>query len=154
MSDEEQGQGGGPEIEPQPAPEVTPPVGPPETEPQAPQAGELQEGETTWAMLCHLLPLANYIIWIPFGIVIAPLIIWLIKKDDMPFVDDQGKESLNFQITMMIGIIVSVPLLFVFIGWLLLPAVIVIDIVFSIIGAVAASKGERYRYPITIRFIR
>jgi uncharacterized Tic20 family protein len=151
MSDQEQGQGGAPEMEPLPAPEVTPPPGPTG---QEPAEGALQEGETMWAMLCHLLPLANFIVWIPFGMIVGPLVIWLIKKDTMPLVDDQGKEALNFQITMVIGMIVSAILIYLFIGLLLLPAVIIVDIIFAILAAVAASKGERYRYPIIIRFIK
>lgn len=150
MSDQEQGQGGAPEMEPQPAPEVTPPAGPAGQEPA--EAGP-QEGETMWAMLCHLSAFAGFI-GIPFGNIIGPLIIWLIKKDTMPLVDDQGKESLNFQISMTIYGIISGILALIVIGFFLLLALVVLEVVFIIIASVAANKGERYRYPLTIRFIK
>lgn len=108
--------------------------------------------ERTWGMFCHLAALAGYVI--PFGSIIGPLVVWLIKKDQMPFVNDQGKESLNFQITVVIAMIVSGVLMFVLIGFLLLAAVAIADLVFVIIAAIQANKGVAYRYPYTIRFIK
>jgi uncharacterized Tic20 family protein len=82
------------------------------------------------------------------------LIIWQIKKDQHPFVDRHGKESLNFQISMLIYSAISVPLILACgIGLVLLPAVVIADVVFVIIAAIKASQGEEYRYPITIRFV-
>ena len=75
-----------------------------------------------WAMLCHLSTFAG-MVGIPFGNILGPLIIWLIKKDEYPFVDDQGKEALNFQISMTVYLIVSVLLCFVLVGFILLPIV-------------------------------
>jgi uncharacterized protein len=106
----------------------------------------------TWAMLCHVGAFAGYII--PFGHIIAPLVIWLIKKDESPFVDDQGKESLNFQISMSIYAIIAVLLTLVVIGAVLLIALVIFDVVMVIIAAVRANSGERYRYPLCMRLIK
>jgi uncharacterized Tic20 family protein len=97
-------------------------------------------------MLCHLGGI--------IGGFVVPLIIWLIKKDQSKFLDDQGKEALNFQLTMLIAMVVSSASIMVFIGIALFPAVVVINIVFCILGGMAANKGELYRYPFTIRFIK
>jgi hypothetical protein len=106
----------------------------------------------TWAMFCHVGAFAGYII--PFGHIIAPLIIWLIKKDESPLVDDQGKESLNFQISISIYAIVAALLTFVIIGIVLLIALLMFDVVMVIVATVRANSGERYRYPLCIRFIK
>jgi uncharacterized protein len=74
--------------------------------------------ERQWAMFAHLAALAGFVI--PFGNLIGPLIVWQIKKNEMPFVDDQGKEALNFQITVCLAVLVCI-LLMVVIGALLLP---------------------------------
>lgn len=84
---------------------------------------------------------------------LGPLIIWLIKKDDSPFVDYHGKEALNFQITVLIASIVSGVLTFVVIGCITLPAVLIANIVLCIMAAMAASRGEMYRYPLCLRLI-
>lgn len=109
--------------------------------------------DKTWAMMCHLTALSAYL-GIPFGNIIGPLIIWLIKKDDFPFVDDQGKESLNFQISITIYAILAGLLTFVFIGFLLLPIIFIGNIVLIILATVHSNKGEYYRYPYSIRFIK
>lgn len=108
--------------------------------------------ERMWGMLCHLSTFAGYLI--PFGNIVGPLIIWMIKKDEYAFVDDQGKEALNFQISVTIYSFVSIILIFVIVGMLLLPAVIIFDLVMTIIAAVKANGGEYYRYPLTIRFVK
>jgi uncharacterized Tic20 family protein len=125
-------------------------------------AGAPQE-ERQWAMFAHLSALAGALVSSWFGgvgVFVGPLVIWLLKKDTMPFVDDQGKEALNFNITMAIvafvlllltiftfglGIIVTGPL-FGILGlvWLVL----------TIVAAVKANEGVRYRYPFSIRLIR
>ncbi len=108
--------------------------------------------ERLWGTLCHLISFSGYII--PFGSVLGPLIIWLIKKDEMPFVNDQGKESLNFQLTMLIAVIVSAILMLVFVGFLLLGVLIIYQIIVVIIASIKANEGVLYRYPYTIRFIK
>jgi uncharacterized protein len=98
-------------------------------------------------MLCHLLGI--------FTGFLGPLIIWLIKKDSSPWVDDQGKEALNFQIAALIVSLVCIPLIYVFcIGALLLLAVHVTRIVFGIIATIQANQGIAYRYPLTLRLIK
>lgn len=114
--------------------------------------GTTDKDERTWGMLCHLLAFSGYLI--PFGSVLGPLVIWMLKKDEMPFVDDQGKESLNFQLTMLIAVIVSAILCFVLIGFLLLGVLIIFQIVVIIMAAIKANDGVKYRYPYTIRFIK
>jgi uncharacterized Tic20 family protein len=104
-------------------------------------------------MAAHLSSLVGYLV-IPFGNVIAPLVIWLIKKDTMPFVDDQAKESLNFQITITIAAIVGAVLTLVCIGYFLLIAVWIVGLIFAILAAVKANEGVRYRYPLTLRLIK
>ena len=121
-------------------------------------AEELQVTETPskdermWGMLCHLIAFSGYLI--PFGNLLGPLIIWMIKKDEMPFVDDQGKESLNFQLTMLIALVISIILMFVLIGFLFLGVLIIFQIVVIIMAAIKANDGVKYRYPYTIRFIK
>jgi uncharacterized Tic20 family protein len=107
----------------------------------------------TWAMLCHLGGLGVYIIP-TVGHIIATLIFWLIKKDESPFVDDQGKEALNFQISITIYALISLLLTLVVIGIILLFAVGIFDLVMIIIAALKVNGGEKYRYPLCIRFIK
>lgn len=106
----------------------------------------------TWGMLCHLAGLACYID-VPFGNILGPLVVWLIKKEEFPFVDEQGKEALNFQISMTIYGIIAGILIIVLIGIPLLLGLLVAHIVLVIVAAIRANDGESYRYPVTIRFI-
>jgi uncharacterized Tic20 family protein len=106
----------------------------------------------TWAMFCHIGAFAGYII--PFGHIIAPLIIWLIKKAESPLVDDQGKESLNFQISVTIYAFVALLLTLILIGYVIFVALMIFDLVMVIIAAVKVNNGEKYRYPLCIRFIK
>jgi hypothetical protein len=81
---------------------------------------------------------------------IGPLVIWLIYKDKSPFVNDQAKESLNFQIAVMIAAVVCTATC---IGAILVPIIAIAALVFSILAAVEANKGVYYRYPYTLRLI-
>lgn len=108
--------------------------------------------ERTWATFCHLGAFSGY--FFPFAHIIVPLVLWLIKKDEMPLVNDQGKESLNFQISMTLYYILSTILIIALIGVLLLIALSVFNLIVVIIASVKANKGEKYRYPLCIRFIR
>jgi uncharacterized protein len=110
-----------------------------------------QKDERLWAMLCHLSALSGYVI--PFGHILGPLIIWLIKKDELPLVDDQGKEAINFHISISIYAIISAILTLLVIGLVMLIAVGIFSIVMSVIAAVQANKGIAYRYPLRIRFL-
>jgi hypothetical protein len=124
----------------------------PESMGPGPELPALSQDEKMWGMLCHLSALAGFAI--PFGNIVGPLVVWLIKKDQMPFVDDQGKESLNFQISVTIYLLVSFVLIFVVIGIFLLIAVGIFSLVMIIIAALKANAGEAYQYPLCIRFIK
>ncbi len=101
----------------------------------------------TMGMLCHLLGIFTWFI--------GPLIIWLMKKETSPFVDDQGKESLNFEIAFGIVAIVCIPILLIpCLGILLWLAIHVVRLVFCIMATVEANKGIAYRYPVTFRLIK
>jgi hypothetical protein len=121
---------------------------------------ELNKDARMWAMICHLGGLGGLIPVVPvIGSVIAPLIIWQLKKDEDPFIDEQGKEALNFQISMLLYALAgSVMCGITCIGAVLIPVVVsvvtIFDIVFLLIAAVKANNGEHYRYPLTIRFIK
>jgi uncharacterized Tic20 family protein len=84
---------------------------------------------------------------------VGPLIIYLVNGEKDPFVRHHAAEALNFQLTLLIAYLVSFVLMFVLIGFLLIPVLIVLGIVFPIIAAMAASRGEWYRYPISIRMV-
>ena len=116
-------------------------------------SAEVNKEARMWAMFCHLAGLCAFVI--PFiGNIVGPLILWQIKKDEYPFVGEQGKEAVNFQISMTIYGLISAALSFVCIGFFLLAAVGVVDLVFLLIAAVKANNGQHYRYPLTIRFIK
>jgi uncharacterized Tic20 family protein len=120
--------------------------------PPPPSSSSPSAEEKQWALFAHLSALIGFII--PFGSIIGPLIIWQIKKNEMPFVDDQGKEALNFQITMAIAVLVCIVLMVVLIGFLLIWIVGLLDLIFIIIAALAANSGQAYRYPITLRLVK
>ena len=105
-----------------------------------------------WGMLCHLTALIGFI-GIPFGNLLGPLVVWLVKKNDDPFIDEQGRESLNFQISMTIYMIVAGLLWFICIGIPLLIALAIADVILVIVASLKISDGEPYRYPLTIRLI-
>jgi len=135
----------------EPAASPQQPINTPPTE----TSKEVNKDACMWAMFCHLVGLAALLPIIPlFGGAIGALIIWQIKKDEFPFVDEHGKEALNFQISILIYAIVAGLLIFACIGAFLLPAVLIFDIVFVIIAAIKANNGFHYRYPLCIRFIK
>jgi hypothetical protein len=108
--------------------------------------------ERMWGMLCHLSTFAGYLV--PFGNILGPLIVWLVKKDEYAFVDDQGKEALNFQISITIYSLISGVLILALIGIPLLIAVIIFSVVMTVIAAFKDNGGEYYRYPLTIRLVK
>ncbi|KRA51898.1 DUF4870 domain-containing protein [Pseudoxanthomonas sp. Root630] len=117
-----------------------------------PPSGSPSAEEKQWALFAHLSSLVGVII--PFGSVLGPLVIWLIKKDTLPFVDDQGKEALNFNITVAIAFVISAILMLVVIGLFLMVLVGIAWLVLTIIATIKASNGEAYRYPFTLRLIK
>jgi uncharacterized protein len=108
--------------------------------------------ERQWAMLCHLSAMLMYATVI--GGFIAPLVIWLLKRDEMPFVADQGRETLNFQITTLLALIVGACLAIVLIGFIIIGVVLVFHFIVTIIASVKSSEGVAYRYPLCWRVIR
>ena len=104
------------------------------------------------AMLCHLAAFLGFVF--PFGSVVGPLILWQMKKEKDAFIDDQGKEALNFQITVAIAWIACIVLAFAVVGFFLMFALAVATIVLTIIGSIKANKGIPYRYPLTWRVIK
>jgi uncharacterized protein len=121
----------------------------------------MDKDAATWGMLCHISALAGFLI--PFGQIIGPLVIWLLKRDISEFVNQCGKEALNFQISLMIYILVAGGLLvasmltlnfigiFAFIGLLIILGII--NLVLSIVAGIKATNFEIYHYPLCFRFI-
>jgi len=116
-------------------------------------APQVSKEEQNWAMGCHLAALAGFVI--PFGNILGPLVLWLVKRAEMPMVEIHGKESLNFQITATIAALICIPLIFVLIGFPLLIIIGIGALVLSIMAAVKVSNGDfGYRYPFTIRLLK
>ncbi|MBN1354337.1 MAG: DUF4870 domain-containing protein [Candidatus Omnitrophica bacterium] len=109
--------------------------------------------ERTWGMLCHLAALAGFM-GIPFGHLFGPLVIWLLKKDEYPIVDEQGKESLNFQISMTIYALVAAVLIIILVGFVLLFVLAIFDLIAVIVASIKASNGEPFKYPFSIKFLK
>ena len=105
-----------------------------------------------WAMICHLSALSGY--FIPFGNVLGPVIVWAIKKDEFAFVDEQGKEAINFQLSVTIAYIISLVLCLVLVGFLLLGIVAVYSLVMMVIASIKTNDGVDFRYPHVIRFLK
>jgi uncharacterized Tic20 family protein len=136
------------------APELGPPTLPqePPSQPPLPVAQLPSDEERTLAMVCHLLGILTGFL--------GPLVLWLVKKDSSKFIDHHGREALNFQLTVMIVMMVlgmaTVALMFILVGFLLLPLLPVVGVlvlVVEIVAAVAAQGGQWYRYPCCIRFV-
>ena len=125
---------------------------------EAPLPAAQSSDERTWALIGHLSAFSAFITGI--GCVVGPLIVWLVKRDTLPFAADQAKEALNFNITALIaaaalwvitigtffiGALLTIPVgLVLFVGW----------IVLTIIAAIKANEGVAYRYPFTLRLVK
>lgn len=120
--------------------------------PVTPAQPELSKDAKQWAMLTHLAAFAAFLI--PFGNIIGPLVVWQLKKDLGSFVEKNGKEAVNFQITIAIVALVCTMLMFALVGFLLLPVLGLYWLILTIIAGVKANDGVAYRYPFTIRFIK
>ncbi len=107
--------------------------------------------EKQWAVAIHLSALIGFVI--PFFNVFAPLIIWLLKRPESTWLDAQGKQVLNFQISFTIYAFIAGLSVFVFIGFLLLPLVVVVYLALLVVGAIRASEGALYRFPMTMKFL-
>ena len=106
----------------------------------------------TWSVLCHASALLGLFFHF-FGHLLGPLLVWLIKRGDAPEIDANGKESLNFQLSMLIYDIIAGILCLVVIGIPILIALWILNTVFVIIASIRTSEGKSYRYPFTIRFL-
>ena len=115
----------------------------------APTASNLR----LWTILCHASALLGVFLHFP-GHVLGPLIVWLAKRDDSPELDAHGKESLNFQLSMLLYTVISGVFCLVLIGFVFIAILWVVNAVFVIIASIQASDGKFYRYPMTIRFIQ
>lgn len=112
--------------------------------------GELSSDVRNWALGAHLSAFLGA--WLALAF-LGPLVVWLVKRDEHPFIAMHAKEALNFNISVLIYAFVGFVLSFVLIG---IPLLIVVGIswfVLTIVAAVKASNGESYRYPLTIRFV-
>ena len=105
-----------------------------------------------WAMFCHFSAFLGMVF--PFGNLLGPLIIWQLKKDADPFIDAQGKEALNFQITVSLAAVACMFLMLLLIGFALIALVGVGALVLTIIAGIKANEGVAYRYPFTWRLIK
>ncbi len=113
---------------------------------EAAEVKEISQDARNMAMLCHLLGL--------FTLFVAPLIIWLLEKDKDPFIDNQGKEALNFQISVAIALFAGGLLWPVCIGIPILIVVPILDLIFCVIASVKSSGGQAYRYPLSLRLVK
>lgn len=106
----------------------------------------LGKDDCNLAMLAHLLGI--------FTGFLGALVVWLVKKDQSAFIGQEAAEALNFQLTVMIGYVICSVLTVIVIGLVMFPVLYIINIVFCILGAMAASKGTGYRYPFALRLIK
>lgn len=109
--------------------------------------------DNSLAVVMHLLGFAAFV-FPTFGNILAPLILWLVKRASSPYLDRVGKEVLNFQISYTIYGVIAGALCFVIIGFLILPVLGLLWIIFMILAAVKTSNGEEFRYPLTIRILQ
>ena len=126
----------------------TQPTSPPSPAPTSSTSSEVR----TWSVLCHASALLGLFFHF-FGHLLGPLLVWLIKRGDAPEIDANGKESLNFQLSMLIYDIIAGILCLVVIGIPILIALWILNTVFVIIASIRTSEGKSYRYPFTIRLI-
>jgi len=106
-----------------------------------------------WNVLCHATALAGF--FVPWaGHILGPLIVWMAKRNDSPEIDQHGKESLNFQISMLIYNVIAGVLCLVLIGFVILAILHILNLVLVIIASIQASEGKFYRYPLAIRLIK
>lgn len=116
-------------------------------------AGEPTAEEKQWGMFTHLSPLLGFLIPVPFVAIIVPLIIWQMKKES-DFIAHAGKEAINFQITLLIALVISGLLMFALIGFVLFPVVAIAGLVFIIIAGIKSNEGERYKFPYCLRLVK
>lgn len=121
-------------------------------EPAIDESSPPSSEEKNWAMLCHLGAFGGFVL--PFGNVFVPLAIWLLKKDSSGFVDAHGKEVVNFQITLTGILALCAVLYLLLIGFMFHLIFVLFGVVVTVLGAIKAQNGERYRYPLTWRLVK
>lgn len=131
---------------------------PPEGDPLGDDDDALPPGfpshsERNWAVFCHLGGFGFYLLPFAFGHIAVPLVIWLTKRNGSAFIEENGREALNFQITVTIYAIACGALAFLLIGLPLLVALAIFHFVLMVIASVHASQGDVYRYPFTLRLL-
>jgi uncharacterized Tic20 family protein len=112
----------------------------------------VSEDDRTWGSLAHLSALSGMLI--PFGSLLGPLIMWRTRGQRTPFVGDQALEALNFNISIAIGFLVCLALVWLLIGILMLSALVIYWIIMTVIATLQAGEGRPYRYPISLRLIK
>lgn len=112
----------------------------------------LTRDEKNMGIAIHASSFAGYMI--PFGSILGPLVVWLMKRDEIAFVDKCGRNCLNFKLSLMIYMMVSAVLMFVGIGFIMVGILAILDIVFTIIAVMKASEGISYQYPMSIKFLK
>ena len=123
------------------------------TSPHLPANGSTVLNVRPWSAFCHASALLG--VYLPVGgHLLPPLIIWLLKRDESPELDAQGKEAVNFQLSMLIYNLVAVVFCLILIGFVFLAVLWVLNAILVILAAIKASDGQLYRYPITIRFLQ
>ena len=113
----------------------------------------ISKDERMWGMLCHISAFALFVFPF-FGNIIGPLVVWLIKKEEYPFVDEQGKEALNFQISVSIYAFAALLLSIILIGIPILISLFFFDFIMVVIASVKANDGIHYKYPLSLQLIR
>src|SRR3954453_8681069 len=122
-------------------------------DPQPPPTLSTSSNVRTWCVLCHASALLGLFFHF-LGHILGPLIVWLMKRRDSPEIDAYGKESLNFQISMLIYDAIAAILCIVLIGIPILILLWILNTVFVIVASIQASEGKLYRYPMTIRLTK
>ena len=109
-----------------------------------------EHSDRVYAMVTHLTLLAGHV----FIMVLPALAMWVIRRRDSAFLDDHGKEAVNFQLSLLLYWGVAIVLSFVWVGYILFVPIYILGLVGMVLGARAANRGEYFRYPMTLRFVR
>jgi uncharacterized Tic20 family protein len=110
------------------------------------------QSERDWAMFCHLSAFAGY--FFPFGGIIGPMVCWISRKQESAWVDINGKASLNFQLSMLMYVVLAIPLCFIIIGFPIIFFLIVLKLVCIVVASIRSARGEVFKYPLSIPFIQ
>jgi uncharacterized Tic20 family protein len=129
-----------------------PPAGSDFAEAPAPSAANVEHETRLWGMILHLSVLAGHLI--PYAGLVAPIVIWQLKKNELPGVDVHGKNAVNWIISFVIYSAVCFVLFFVLIGIPMLAVLGVLGIVFPVVAAIKANNGEYWKYPLAIPFFK